>query len=201
MILSIINMKGGTGKTTTAIALATAAQRNGKDVTVYDADPQSSASLWAMSAEEAGDALPFPVSSANIADVRRLGKAMNGSSESWAIIDCPPSGSIMDEAAKAADMVVIPTTTGVADVTKALETAATLKDAGIWYTILVTMTAAGTLTLRDTLSDLEERDESYFKTTIPRREALKSFFGNSFGDELFGYAEVYGEIEEAFDGD
>ena len=55
MIISTINLKGGVGKTTTAIALATAAVRDGKDVELYDCDPQSSASLWAMMAEEAGD--------------------------------------------------------------------------------------------------------------------------------------------------
>ena len=48
MIISTINLKGGVGKTTTAIALATAAVRDGKDVELYDCDPQSSASLWAM---------------------------------------------------------------------------------------------------------------------------------------------------------
>lgn len=61
MIISTINLKGGVGKTTTAIALATAAVRDGKDVELYDCDPQSSASLWAMMAEEAGDSLPFPL--------------------------------------------------------------------------------------------------------------------------------------------
>lgn len=200
MIVSVINMKGGTGKTTTAMALATAAARHGRAAVVYDADPQSSASLWAMSAEDAGDPLPFDVASANVADVRRLGKRERGERGTWAVLDCPPSGSIMDEAARVSDMVVVPTTTGVADVSKALETAATLRGARIPYRILVTMSAAGTLALRDTLGEIEERGEDAFGVTIPRREALKGFFGNAFGEELFGYGDVYEEVEEAFDG-
>ena len=76
MIISTINLKGGVGKTTTAIALATAAGRDGKDVELYDCDPQSSASLWAMMAEEAGDPLPFPVTPANVATVRMSGRRL-----------------------------------------------------------------------------------------------------------------------------
>lgn len=83
MIISTINLKGGVGKTTTAIALATAAVRDGKDVELYDCDPQSSASLWAMMAEEAGDPLPFPVTPANVATVRMSGRRLKGTEGKW----------------------------------------------------------------------------------------------------------------------
>lgn len=202
MIISIINLKGGVGKTTTAIALATAAQRDGKDVEVYDTDPQSSASLWAMSAEESGDALPFPVVPANIATVRAAERKCKGDQAKWVVIDCPPNGHVMDEAMRVADMVIVPTTTGPADMVKAFETAETLSSRGIYYAILMTRTVARTLTLRQSLSELEERGASYFDAQIPNREALKNFFGNSFGDDLFGYEEVYEETREGLeDGD
>ncbi|MCI7439687.1 MAG: ParA family protein [Coriobacteriaceae bacterium] len=202
MIISIINLKGGVGKTTTAMALATAAQRDGKDVEVYDTDPQSSASLWAMSAEESGDALPFPVVSANIATVRLAERKRKGDPDKWVVIDCPPNGHVMDEAMRVADMVIVPTTTGPADMVKAFETAETLSSRGIYYAILMTRTVARTLTLRQSLSELEERRASYFDAQIPNREALKNFFGNSFGDDLFGYEGVYEEAKEGLeDGD
>lgn len=202
MIISIINLKGGVGKTTTAIALATAAQRDGKDVEVYDTDPQSSASLWAMSADESGDALPFPVVSANIATVRMAERKCKGDQAKWVVIDCPPNGHVMDEAMRVADMVIVPTTTGPADMVKAFETAETLSSRGIYYAILMTRTVARTLTLRQSLSELEERGASYFDAQIPNREALKNFFGNSFGDDLFGYERVYEEAKEGLeDGD
>lgn len=199
MIVSIINLKGGVGKTTTAIAIATAAQRDGKQVEVYDTDPQSSASLWAMVAEENGDPLPFPVTSANIATVRMAGKKYRGDNERWVIIDCPPNGHVMDEAMRAADLVIVPTTTGPADMVKAFETAETLSARDIYYAILMTRTVARTLTLKQSLSDLEERNASYFEAQIPNREALKNFFGNSFGDDLYGYEEVYKEAKEGLE--
>lgn len=197
MIVSIINMKGGTGKTTSALALACAMARAGRDVAVYDADPQSSASLWAMTAEENGEALPFPVESANLATVRQVGKKLKGDAGAWAIVDCPPNGRVMDEAASVADMVVIPASTGPADLAKAVETAETLSSQGVPYAILLTMTRANTLSLRQTVGYLEDEDESYFETEIPAREAIKNSFGHDFGSDLFGYEKLFEEIEEA----
>ena len=57
MIISAMNLKGGVGKTTTAMALATAAEREGKSVEVYDCDPQSSASFWALLADQNNDSI------------------------------------------------------------------------------------------------------------------------------------------------
>lgn len=201
MIISILNLKGGVGKTTSAIGLATAAVRDGQDVRVLDTDPQSSASLWAMVASDNGDDLPFTVESANIATVRMTAKSLKGNKDTWVFIDCPPNGNVADEAMKAADMVVIPTTPAPADIVKTFETAETVSGRGIFYAILLNRVAKNTLTLKGALSDFERREASYFETMIPRREALATFFGNSFGDELFGYDDVFEEIKGALNGD
>jgi chromosome partitioning protein len=44
--VAISNRKGGTGKTTTAVNLATALGERGRSVLVVDLDPQRSASIW-----------------------------------------------------------------------------------------------------------------------------------------------------------
>ena len=49
-----MNTKGGVGKTTTSMMLAMAAHRAGHDVEVWDADPQGSATLLAMTSEDSG---------------------------------------------------------------------------------------------------------------------------------------------------
>ena len=111
-----------------------------------------------------------------------------------------PSG-VAYETMKAADMVVIPTTPAPADIVKTFETAETVSGRGIFYAILLNRVATNTLTLNGALSDFERREASYFETMIPRREALATFFGNSFGDELFGYDDVFKEIKGALNGD
>ena len=166
---------------------------------LYDTDPQSSASLWATVAEDNGDPLPFEVLPANIATVRSVGKRLKGDADEWAIIDCPPNGHVMDEAMKVADLVIVPTTTGPADMVKAFETAETLSERDIYYAILMTRTVARTLTLKQSMVELEDKNASYFDAQIPNREALKNFFGNSFGDDLFGYEAVYEEVKEGLE--
>lgn len=195
MIISTINLKGGVGKTTTAIALATAAQREGKTVKLFDCDPQSSASLWAMVAEENGDPLPFPVVSANIATVRTAGKKLGKNPDSWLFIDCPPNGNVMDEAAMASDFVIVPTGSGGADVAKTIETARSLAARGVFHGILLTQVAANTLSFAKALGELEDRDLSYFDHQIRRREGLKNFFGNAFGTDLFGYQVIWDDLK------
>lgn len=99
MIISTINLKGGVGKTTTAIALATAAVRDGKDVELYDCDPQSSASLWAMMAEEAWRLRRSPLRPPPSRPSAWRGTDSRAPEDKWLFIDCPPNGRVMDEAA------------------------------------------------------------------------------------------------------
>ena len=96
MIISVINLKGGSGKTTTAMALATAAARHNRNVSVLDTDPQGDATTWAGDAEDAGETLPFTVDSANIGKLKRLRKTM--ADDELVIIDCPPAGNVVDVA-------------------------------------------------------------------------------------------------------
>jgi chromosome partitioning protein len=52
MILSVLNQKGGVGKTTVSTHLAAALSREGARVLLVDADPQASALDWAAARKE-----------------------------------------------------------------------------------------------------------------------------------------------------
>lgn len=56
MIVALVNLKGGAGKTTSALYFATVAKERGEDPVVLDADNERSALEWAASGE-----LPFEV--------------------------------------------------------------------------------------------------------------------------------------------
>lgn len=103
--IAILGQKGGSGKTTIATALAVRAAADGKSVALVDLDPQGSATLWA----ERRDGDNPAVIACPIFQLRKmLDKAGEGGAD-FAIIDTP--GKIENaalEAAKVADLVLIP---------------------------------------------------------------------------------------------
>ena len=54
-ILAVMNEKGGSGKTTVALNLATALHRQGRRVVLVDADPQGTARDWRAASPEGAD--------------------------------------------------------------------------------------------------------------------------------------------------
>lgn len=190
MIIACVNIKGGVGKTTSAIALASAAARAGFSATVLDADPQASASLWSDGAADIDDPLPFAVCPANISTLKRL----KSSVDAVDIIDCPPSGNVIDEAVAVAEFIVVPTSPKPADMAKTFETVETLERAGKSFAVLLTSVRTGTLAAKGSLAELDEHGVPRFEASIPLREDVGNFFGNSFGEELYGYDEVFNEI-------
>ena len=115
--VAFVNLKGGVGKTTSAIGTVEALARLGHTVTVRDADPSGAATLWAHKALSAGRPLPFGVEVVNRFTVAAPAE------EEWVLIDTPPLQTDLVEAAvDAADLVLLVTTTGPIDLERMLET-------------------------------------------------------------------------------
>src|SRR5688500_14721445 len=84
--LAVISQKGGVGKTTLATALAVAAGRDGKQVAVFDLDPQASATFW-YDTREAETPAVASVAPARLEHI--LIAARQGGCD-LAVIDTPP---------------------------------------------------------------------------------------------------------------
>lgn len=112
LTLAMIAQKSGTGKTTLALSLAVAAEAAGRSVLVIDLDPQASACKWgdrrARDAPAVMDAQPARLAAA-------LAKAEQAGID-IAIVDTPARvEQAAAEAAKAADLVLIPCKPSILD--------------------------------------------------------------------------------------
>lgn len=105
-IIAIVSQKGGSGKTTLAVNLATRAAQASKESCVIDTDPQATAAAWG---DWRGDFLPVVVTAPPARLARTIESAKKNGVE-FIVIDTPPhADSAAREAIKAADIVLIPT--------------------------------------------------------------------------------------------
>ncbi len=104
--VAIVSQKGGSGKTTLALHLATAGAYAGKKTVVVDTDPQATAAAWA---DWRGDFLPEVVTSPPARLAKTVEKLLAKGTD-LVVVDTPPhADAAAREAIKAADLVIVPT--------------------------------------------------------------------------------------------
>lgn len=102
--VAVISQKGGSGKTTTVVNLAVAAQEAGKTVLVVDLDPQASATHWHRAREDKSPHVQ-PTHPAGLPD---LLKAAAGQGVDWVLIDtAAQTDTTAAESVEAADVVLV----------------------------------------------------------------------------------------------
>jgi chromosome partitioning protein len=105
MLLALAGLKGGTGRTTLAVALAAEARARGRRTLLVDLDPRGDAHAWALSAGElAPTTLALPGAPPGQAE-RLRGLAFG---HDLTVIDTPSDPRVLAIVAEVAELVLIP---------------------------------------------------------------------------------------------
>lgn len=158
-IITVTGYKGGIGKSTTAIHLATYFSERGETVLV-DGDPNRTAIKWAERGGEEG--LPFKV-----ADQRQAMRVISGAD--YLVIDTParPDSDDLKELAKGCELLVLPTSPDIVSLEPMLLMARELEEAS--YRALITVVPPHPSREGELMqSDLQEGGVPVFNTLIRR---------------------------------
>jgi chromosome partitioning protein len=186
--LAVAALKGGVGKTTTAMAMAAAAVSMGARTTVVDLDPQGSAHHWATMSLAAGYAPPFQVITVRPSELYRRLPVLDCD---LAIIDTPPVIVDIVRAALAhAHRVIIPVQPRIGDVSRVPVTASLVRETPAVVMAALTMVRPGTAAVEEARAALAQMGVPVAAATLPLRESVARSYGYGMSSDLlfFGRA-------------
>ena len=111
--VAIISQKGGAGKTTLALHLATSSALQGRNTAIIDLDPQASAANWS---DRRVAEVPVVLSAHASRLNHEIGRVKDMDGNLLIIDTAPHSDSAALEAAKAADLILVPCRPAILDI-------------------------------------------------------------------------------------
>jgi chromosome partitioning protein len=187
-VIVFASPKGGAGKTTAAVVLASEVARKGAKVVVIDADPRKRITRWA-----AKGGVPDCLTVVSMASEETIIDEIerNAASAPFVIVDLEGTASLMVAyAISRADLVIIPSQGSQMDAEDAVDAIRLVRKQErafgrkIAHAVLLTRTSAAIRprTLRHIMAELDKVGISRLRTELLERDAFKAIFG--FGGTL-----------------
>ncbi|WP_312241610.1 ParA family partition ATPase [Pantoea sp.] len=193
-VISFLNPKGGSGKTTAVINISTSLARSGKSIAVVDTDPQMSLTNWSKAGKAAFDVF----TAASEKDVYEIRKGL--SDYDFVIVDGAGSLSVITSAAvMVSDLVIIPVTPSPLDFSAAGSVVTVLEaqayNRKVESRFLITRKIDQALMLNVLKESIKDTGVKLLRTAITQRQVyVKSILdGNSVFETSDSSAK--GEIE------
>ena len=180
--ISFANPKGGAGKTTSALLLASELASRGAQITIIDADPEKWISQWGkLDGKPANLSIISEVTEDSI--VEQIEQA--AAEAQFVIVDLEGTASLMvANAIGMSDLVVIPTQGASMDAKGAAKTIRLIRNQErmvrrpILHSVLLTRTSAAVTSraLRNVRDQLDKAGIEVFSTSIVERAAYRDIF-------------------------
>lgn len=171
-VISVLNPKGGSGKTTLTTNLAQALHLRGNKVLIVDSDPQGSARDW----HAASEANPLPLVSLDRANNIKTLSSMTGSYDHIVLDGAAKLEDIIAAAIKASDFILIPVQPSPYDIWAASDLVDFIKarqevtEGSPKAAFVITRHIEGTRLGDDVRKALDEYDLPVFRTAITQRQ-------------------------------
>lgn len=195
MIITFANVKGGSGKTTSAMHVASAIATRGRRLVFIDADAQASARRWYRTAAQLGEPLPFDLefipTADLVADIERLVAAYDD-----VVIDVGPANAdVMLAAIGVADVVLIPVNAREDDRQQAKKTHDDCARFDVRHVVLANrVRTQETTSIAVTRSFCDDYGIPMLRTIVPDLVSIGDAFGTGIPDPGY-FAQVLDELE------
>lgn len=196
MIYAVEAVKGGVGKSTTALYLAEALARRSRRVLLVDADPQGTVYEWDASATDMGEPLGVTVEAMPSVPVLTRRLLPHSAGFDVTIVDCPNRDlSIITEALDRADLAIIPMPPGVEELRRGRAALTLAAQRNVPARVLLTLVDLRTTLSHDVLDLLDVEGIPRFRSYVRRRADIAATVGVSRPVELHDYVHVADELE------